>query len=81
MPLVDVTLTEGRSAEQVRSLISALHDAVERTTGARTEHIRVIVREVPRTHWATGDVTVAELLDRPDTPDRPDQPDQPEEKS
>lgn len=61
MPLVDVTLTEGRSAEQVRDLIHALHDAVRDTTGARPEHIRVIVREVPRSHWATGDVTVAEM--------------------
>lgn len=61
MPLVDVTLTEGRDATQVRDLIHALHDAVTRTVGARPEHVRVIVREVPRTHWATGDVTVAEM--------------------
>lgn len=61
MPLVDVTLTEGRSADQVRDLIHALHEAVHHTTGARSEYIRVIVREVPRTHWATGDVTVAEM--------------------
>lgn len=61
MPLVDVTLTEGRDPAQVRELIHALHDAVHRTAGARPEHIRVIVREVPRTHWATGDVTVAEM--------------------
>lgn len=61
MPLVDVTLTAGRSPDQVRDLIHALHDAVHSTVGARPEHIRVIVREVPRTHWATGDVTVAEM--------------------
>lgn len=67
MPLVDVTLTEGRSPEQVRDLVHAVHDAVRRTVGARSEHIRVIVREVPRTHWATGDVTVAEMnLPAPD---------------
>ncbi|QCW51643.1 4-oxalocrotonate tautomerase [Nocardioides dongxiaopingii] len=61
MPLVDVTLTEGRDPAQVRALIHALHAAVHDTVGARPEHIRVIVREVPRTHWATGDVTVAEM--------------------
>lgn len=61
MPLVDVTLTAGRTPEQVRALLHALHDAVHQTTGARSEHIRVIVREVPRTHWATGDTTVAEM--------------------
>lgn len=70
MPLVDVTLTEGRSPEQVRDLLHALHDAVARTTGAATDHIRVVVREVPRTHWSTGDVTVAELYDARPAPDR-----------
>lgn len=32
-----------------------------RTTGTRPEYIRVVVHEVPRTHWATGDVTLTEL--------------------
>nr|WP_237448661.1 2-hydroxymuconate tautomerase [Nocardioides flavescens] len=64
VPLVDVTLTEGRSPEQVRALISAVHDAVVTTAGARPEHVRVIVREVPRTHYASGDVTVAELFSK-----------------
>jgi 4-oxalocrotonate tautomerase len=79
VPLVDVTLTEGRSPEQVRDLLHAVHDAVHRTTGARSEHIRVIVREVPRTHWATGDVTVAEM-DLP-APDRAAGPRTPKEQN
>ena len=62
MPLVDVTLTEGRSPTQVRDLIHAVHEAVVRTTAARPEHVRVIVREVPRTHYASGDRTVAEIF-------------------
>ncbi len=61
MPLVDVTITEGRSPEQVRALIHALHEAVVGTVDARPEHVRVIVREVPQAHWATGDVTVQEM--------------------
>ncbi len=61
MPLVDVTITEGRSEEQIRALIHQLHAAVVETTDARPEFVRVIVREVPRTHWATGDVTVEEM--------------------
>lgn len=61
MPLIEVTLSSGRTGPQIRSMIHEVHAAVERTTGARTEHIRVIVREVPRTHWATGDLTLAEM--------------------
>ena len=61
MPLVEVTLGAGRSPQQVRDLMREVHAAVLRTVGTRPEHVRVIVREVPRTHWATGDVTLSEL--------------------
>jgi len=60
MPLVEVTLTEGRTAEQIRSLIHELTCAVERAVAVPTANIRVVVREVPLTHWAAGDVTIAE---------------------
>ena len=60
MPLVEVTLAEGRTPEQIRSLIHELHEAVIRAVAAPPENVRVIVREVPPTHWAAGDVTIAE---------------------
>jgi 4-oxalocrotonate tautomerase len=60
MPLVEVTLTAGRSPEQIRALIHELTDAVERALAASRGNIRVIVREVPTTHWAAGNVTLAE---------------------
>jgi len=61
MPLVEVTLAEGRTSQQVRDLMREVHEAVLRTANTRSEHIRVIVREVPRAHWATGDVTLSEM--------------------
>ncbi len=61
MPLVEVTLGEGRSPQQVRDLLREVHEAVLRTVDTRPGHVRVIVREVPRTHWATGDVTLSEM--------------------
>jgi 4-oxalocrotonate tautomerase len=60
MPLVDVTVTEGRDPDQLRELIALLHRAVEQSLGANPQSIRVIVREVPRTHWAAGGQTLAE---------------------
>ena len=33
---------------------------------APVESIRVVVREVPTTHWAAGDVTIAERRGDPD---------------
>ncbi|MBU8807853.1 tautomerase family protein [Mycolicibacterium goodii] len=61
MPLIEVTIAEGRSSEQIRAMIHEVHAAVLRTVDTRPEHIRVIVREVPQSHWATGDVTIAEM--------------------
>ncbi|SDJ96770.1 4-oxalocrotonate tautomerase [Nocardioides sp. YR527] len=61
MPNVDITLGAGRSPEQLRDLIHEVHGAVLRTTGTRPEHVRVVVREVPRSLWATGDATLAEM--------------------
>jgi 4-oxalocrotonate tautomerase len=60
MPLVEVTLAAGRSEDMLRELIHELHAAVHRAIGAPEASIRVIVREVPLTHWAAGDVTLAE---------------------
>ncbi|KRE62016.1 4-oxalocrotonate tautomerase [Nocardioides sp. HDW12B] len=60
MPLIEVTMVEGRTPQQVRALISALTDAAVETVAAPRESIRVVVREVPATHWAAGDVTIAE---------------------
>lgn len=61
MPLVEVTLAQGRSDDQIRALIHEVHEAMLRTVNTRSEHIRVIVREVPRSHWATGDLTLSEM--------------------
>jgi 4-oxalocrotonate tautomerase len=61
MPQVAITLAEGRTPAQLRDLIHEVHAAVLRTVNTRPEYIRVLVHEVPRTHWATGDVTLTEM--------------------
>lgn len=60
MPLIEVTLVEGRTPAQLRKLISELTQAACRAVDAPVESVRVVVREVPATHWAAGDVTIAE---------------------
>jgi 4-oxalocrotonate tautomerase len=60
MPLVEVTLVEGRTPEQLRTLISKLTAAVVDAVDAPKENVRVVLREVPPTHWAAGDVTIQE---------------------
>ena len=60
MPLVEISMVEGRTPDQIRSVIRELHEAVVRALGAKPESVRVIVREIPPTHWAAGGTTIAE---------------------
>jgi 4-oxalocrotonate tautomerase len=64
MPFIEVTLVEGRSPEQLRALISGLTQAASDAVGAPVGNVRVVIREVPATHWAAGDVTIAERATR-----------------
>lgn len=67
MPFIDVTLVEGRPPEQLRAFVSALTDAAVSTLDAPLGSVRVVVREVPATHWAAGDVTIAERTEHRST--------------
>jgi 4-oxalocrotonate tautomerase len=60
MPLVQISLAAGRPPDQIRELISEVHGAVVRATGTDPARVRVLVQELPLTHWAAGDVTLAE---------------------
>lgn len=60
MPLIEVTLAEGRTPEQIRTLLGEVHSAVERSLEVPAPSIRVIIREVPPEHWLSGGLTLAE---------------------
>lgn len=64
MPLIEVTLVEGRTPEQLRALIHGLTHAASEAVDAPLDSVRIVVREVPATHWAAGDVTIAERASR-----------------
>jgi 4-oxalocrotonate tautomerase len=54
MPLVQVTLIEGRAPEVKEQLIASLTETVVDVVGARRESVRVILTEVPAAHWGVG---------------------------
>lgn len=60
MPHVQISIRQGRAPHEVRSLIAAVTNAVAGTLEIRSELVRVIVTEVPATHWASGNVTLEE---------------------
>jgi 4-oxalocrotonate tautomerase len=59
MPLIQVTLLEGRSAEAKAALIRRLTDAAVEAVAAPREAVRVILQEVPLAHWGVGGVSKA----------------------
>jgi 4-oxalocrotonate tautomerase len=58
--MVEITLVQGRTPEQLRALIVQVTDAVEAAIQAPRDSIRVILREVPDTHYAAGGQTISE---------------------
>lgn len=60
MPLVQISIAEGRSPEQLRSLMAEVHDAIVRAVDAPPASVRVLVNEVPGNHWLSGGATLAE---------------------
>ncbi|CBJ40524.1 putative tautomerase (plasmid) [Ralstonia solanacearum CMR15] len=56
MPLIQVTLIEGRTMEAKAALIGNLTQAAVDTLGAPRESVRVIIQEVPAAHWGVAGV-------------------------
>ncbi|MCB4862925.1 2-hydroxymuconate tautomerase family protein [Sphingomonadaceae bacterium G21617-S1] len=59
MPIMEVTLVEGRTTEKKEAFILALTDAAEQSLGVPRESIRVILREIPDANFAVAGVTFA----------------------
>ncbi|CAB3393565.1 2-hydroxymuconate tautomerase [Kyrpidia spormannii] len=60
MPLVQLHILEGRSPEMKKRAIMEVTEALHRSLGAPRENIRVVIYEIPRSHWAVGGVTMEE---------------------
>jgi 4-oxalocrotonate tautomerase len=59
MPIIDVTMLEGRPTETKTALIRELTDAAERVLGVPRASIRVLIRELPADSWGVGGETKA----------------------
>jgi 4-oxalocrotonate tautomerase len=55
MPVIEVKLYEHRVTEEsVPKMIEALTDALHESSGAKKEHIQVIVQGVSPKHWGVA---------------------------
>ena len=59
MPIIEVNLLEGRTAEDKERLVRALTDATIEAIGAPRQSVRIILREMAPGHFAVGGQSVA----------------------
>lgn len=57
MPVVQISMLEGRGPEAKRALVGAVTDAVTDSLGVRPEQVRVLIYELPPGSWAVGGTT------------------------
>jgi 4-oxalocrotonate tautomerase len=60
MPIINIQILEGRSPEKVKSLIASVTDTVSKELDSPKERIRVLVTEIPATHWGIAGVPTSE---------------------
>ena len=54
MPLIQVTMVQGRTVEQKHALIRALTDAMSEAVGTPKDRIRVAIYEITGDEWGIG---------------------------
>jgi len=62
MPLVQVTMLEGRTADQKRKLTARITEAMVEEAGARREAVVVTIYEVSKESYASGGVLMADKV-------------------
>jgi len=57
MPIIEVNMFEGRTAEQKQTLIAAMTGVVTDTLGVPAENVRIIIRELSKDDFGIGGKT------------------------
>ncbi|MBN6205656.1 4-oxalocrotonate tautomerase [Ralstonia pickettii] len=61
MPFIQIQIIEGRPQEKINALLKNVTETVSETLEAPKENVRVIVTEVPKTHWGIGGKSAKDL--------------------
>lgn len=61
MPIIQCDIREGRTQEQKRALAQAITQVVHETIGAPIDHIYVLIRESPGSHFVHAGEALSEL--------------------
>jgi 4-oxalocrotonate tautomerase len=54
MPIIQVSMFEGRTVDQKRKLVAEMTDAVVKSLGVTPEDVRIILQEMAKHDYAIG---------------------------
>ncbi len=54
MPIIQITLIEGRTDEQKSEMYKEVTEAMHRTLGTPRENVRIMLNEIPAKHFAVA---------------------------
>jgi 4-oxalocrotonate tautomerase len=60
MPIVNIQLLQGRPEEKVKEVIKNVTETICATLEVPKESVRVLVTEIPKTHWGIGGTPVSD---------------------
>ena len=63
MPLIQLTIVEGRSPEKKEELIAELTETIHRVIDAPYENIRVSINEIPAAHWGIAGKSIQKRIE------------------
>jgi len=61
MPLVQVTIMQGRSQEQKEAFFEEVTQSAMKHLDVKREQVRVLINEIPAEHWSIGGQSVAKI--------------------
>ena len=56
MPVIQITMNEGRSIEQKRELVKVLTRETARILQAKEENMRTLIYEISKENWGNGGI-------------------------
>ncbi len=64
MPVIQITLSKGRTVEQKRELVQVITEESARILKTRNEKIRILIYEVEGENWADAGILGLDMKDR-----------------
>jgi 4-oxalocrotonate tautomerase len=61
MPVIQITMNEGRSIEQKRELVKVLTRETARILHAKEENMRILIYEISKENWGNGGILGSDL--------------------